>query len=116
MRRIAALLLVLVFGLAQAAATECPMGSAAGSSAPVRHAAHQHGHHPSDHGDAGHTGHAPASCGIVTSCGAAVVPAPHVAVAQPPVYRAGPLGRLPHLYLSPVLAIDSPPPRAALQA
>jgi hypothetical protein len=116
MRRIAALLLVLVLGLAQAAATECPMGSAAGSDAPVRHAAHHHHHQSSDPGDAHHTGHAPASCGILASCGAAVVPAPHVAVAQPPVYRAGPLARLPHLYLSPVLAIDSPPPRAALPA
>jgi hypothetical protein len=115
MRRIAALLLVLVFGLAQAAATECPMGSAAGSGAPVRHAAHHHRHRSPDHGDAHHTGHAPASCGIVASCGAAVVPASAVAVVQPPVYRAGPLGRLPHLYLSPALAIDSPPPRAALQ-
>jgi len=116
MRRIAALLLALVLGLAQAAATECPMGSAAESSAPVRHAAQHHQHRPSGHDDAQHTGHAPASCGIVTSCGAAVVTAPHVAVAQPPVYRAGALGRLPHLYLSPILAIDSPPPRAALQA
>ena len=45
-----------------------------------------------------------------------MVTGPRVAVAQPPIYRAGPFARLPHLYLSPVLAIDSPPPRAALQA
>ncbi|MFL5382371.1 MAG: hypothetical protein ACJ8GN_07680 [Longimicrobiaceae bacterium] len=114
MRRAAAFFFLLVFGLAQAAATECPMGSAAGSGAPVRHAAHHH--QSSEHGDAHHPAHAPASCGIVTSCGATVVPVPHAAVVQPPVYRAGPLARLPHLYLSPVLAIDSPPPRATLQA
>lgn len=116
MRRIVSFLLVLVFGLSQAAALECPMGSTAGAAVPVSHASHHHRHHPSGHGDAHHAGHAPASCGIVTSCTAAAVPAPHGTVAPPPVYRAAALARLPHLYLSPVLAIDSPPPRAALPA
>ena len=115
MRRAAAFLFLAVFGLAQAAAMECPMGSTAGTDTPGGHAA-QHRHHPSGDGDAHHPAHAPASCGIVASCGAAAVPAPHAAVVQPPVYRAGPLARLPHLYLSPALASDSPPPRAALQA
>jgi len=115
MRRAAAFLFLLVFGLARAGALECPMDSGARRSAPPRHhAAHQH--HPSPPGDAHHAGHGEAGCGIVTSCGAAAVPALHASVSQPPVHRAGALGRLPHLYLSPVLAIDSPPPRAALAA
>jgi len=114
MKRAAAFLFLLVFGLGQAGALECPMGSTARGSAPRHHAAHQH--HPSSPGDAHHGGHSQPGCGIVTSCGAAAVPAPSVAVAPTPMYRAGTLARLPHLYLSPVLAIDSPPPRAAIAA
>jgi hypothetical protein len=114
MQRAAAFLFLLVFGLAQAGSLECPMGSSARGSAPENHAAHQH--HPSPPGDAHHGGHSLPGCGIVTSCGAAAVPATHVAAAPAPVYRSGALGRLPHLYLSPVLAIDSPPPRAASAA
>lgn len=116
MRRAAAFLFLLVFGLAQAGVMECTMDSTARGSAPGPHHAAHHQHHPSSPGDAQHTGHGQAGCGIVTSCGAAAVPALHASVGQPPVYRSGALGRLPHLYLSPVLAIDSPPPRAAAPA
>jgi len=115
MRRAAAFLFLLVFGLARAGAMECTMDSTARGSAPAPHHAAHH-HHPSSDDDAHHGGHSQPGCGIVTSCGVAAVPAPHVAVAPAPVYRSGTLGRLPHLYLSLVLAIDSPPPRAALSA
>jgi len=111
MQRAAAFLFLLVFGLAQAGTPECPMGAGARGSAPMPHAAHHH--HPSSPGDAHHAGHSLPGCGSVTSCGAAAVPASRAAAAPPPVYRPGTLGRLPHLYLSPVLAIDAPPPRAA---
>jgi hypothetical protein len=113
MKRAAAILFLLVFGLGQAGALECPMGSIARGSAPRHHAAHQH---PETPGDAHHDGHSQPGCGIVTSCGAAAVPAPQVAAAPAPAHRSGTLGRLPNLYLSPVLAIDSPPPRAATAA
>jgi hypothetical protein len=115
MRRAAAFLFLLVFGLAQAGVMECTMDSTARGSVPRSHHAAHH-RHPSSPGDAPHTGHGQAGCGIVTSCGAAAVPALHASVAQPPVCRSAGLGRLPHLYLSPVLAIDSPPPRAAAAA
>jgi hypothetical protein len=115
MRRAAAFLFLLVFGLARAGTLECPMDSGVRRSAPPPHHAAHH-HPPSSPGDAHHAGHAQTGCGIVTSCGAAAVPALHASVAQPPVYRSGALGRLPHLYHSPVLAIDSPPPRAAAAA
>lgn len=111
MRRALAFLFLLVFGLAQAGAPACPMGSAA--SAP-RHAAGHH--HPSpSHDDAHHGEHGQATCGIVSSC-AAAVPAARMAVVHPPIHKAAALGRLPDLYLSPVLAIDSPPPRATVAA
>jgi hypothetical protein len=110
MRRAAAFLFLLVFGLAQAGTAECPMGATARGSTPPHHTAHHH--HPSSPGG----GHSLPGCGIVTSCGAAAVPVPQVAAVPAPVHRPGTLGRLPHLYLSPVLAIDSPPPRAASAA
>ena len=115
MRRAAAFLFLLVFGLAQAGTLGCPMDSSVRRSAPAPHNAAHH-QHPSSPGDAHQSGHGQAACGIVTACGAAAVPSFHASVAQPPVHRSGALGRLPHLYLSPVLAIDSPPPRATIAA
>jgi hypothetical protein len=112
MRRATAFLFLLVFGLAQAGAPACPMGSA--GSAPHHAAGH---HHPSpSHHDAHHGEHGQPSCGIVSSCVAAAVPAARTAVVHPPILKAAALGRLPDLYLSPVLAIDSPPPRATVAA
>lgn len=114
MRRIAGFFFLLVFGLFQAGALECPMGAGANERAPAHHATHSH-HHPSSPGP--HPdGHGQAACAIVMACGAAVVPSPGVTVVQPPVQRSAALARLPYLYLSPVLAIDSPPPRGAIPA
>jgi len=113
MRRAAGFLFLLVFGLFQAGALECPMGSTARPGAPDDHAAHHHQH---SSGDSHHDGHGQASCAVVMSCAVAAVPSPGSIIPQPPPLRAGAPGRLPSIYLSPVLAIDSPPPRAAIAA
>jgi hypothetical protein len=114
MRRAAGFLFLLVFGLFQAGALECSMGSIARATAPAHHA--EHHHHPSSPGDSHHDGHNQAGCAVVMSCAAAAVPASGAAVAQAPLRRFAAPGRLPSLYLSPVLTIDSPPPRAATAA
>ena len=114
MRRAAGFLFLLVFGLFQAGALECPMGSTVRASAPAHHPAHHH--HPSSPGGPHHDGHGQAGCAVVMSCGAAAVPSSSVAIVGPWLQRPAAAGRLPSLYLSPVLAIDSPPPRAAAAA
>jgi hypothetical protein len=115
MRRAAALLILIVFGLTRAGAAACPMGASGGESAPPPH--HQASHsHPSAPGDAQHAGHGQTGCGVVTSCTTAAVPALHASPTQQPAEGSASLGRTPHLYLSPILAIDSPPPRAAAAA
>lgn len=112
MHRIAALLVLLVFGLNQAAAAECPMAS--GADAGARHAAAaQMHHHAPPHSTGG--SHAPAhgqlACGLAMSCGAVAAVAARAVVTQPPMRLAAMPKRLPHLYASPILNTDSPPPR-----
>ncbi|HEX6746730.1 MAG TPA: hypothetical protein VF092_05490 [Longimicrobium sp.] len=124
MRRIASLLFLLAFAFTQASAAECPMASA--SAAPASGDAHaMHGaagHHGGHHADADDPGprhsHAPgqrAECGIVMSCGAAVVVAGEIDVPAPSASADAPV-RTPALYASPFIAIVSPPPRLALPA
>lgn len=113
MHRIAALLVLLVFGLAQAAAAECPMASGASDS--VRNAAVAHAHHPTHQHSGGHSqapAHGQVPCGLAMSCGTAVAVSATDVVGQPPIRLARAPRRLPHLYASPVLNTDSPPPRA----
>ena len=124
MRRIASLLFLLAFAFTQASAAECPMASA--SAAPASGGAHaMHGaagHHGGHHADADDPGprhsHVPgqrAECGIVMSCGAALVVAGEIAVAPAPAPAAA-LPWRPALYASPTIATDPPPPRLALPA
>ena len=124
MRRIAALLVLLVFGLGQAAASACPMTPDA--DAAVRSAA-VHAHHP-HHPAAATDAHRPAhshvpgdsqapvhgqvACGVSMSCGAVAAISIGAAADQPPARLARVARRLPHLYTSPILTTDSPPPRA----
>jgi len=112
MRRIAALLVLLVFGFAQAAAAECPMASAGGG---ARHAAATHAHHPAHPHSGGHSqapAHGQVPCGLAMSCGAVAALSSGAVADQPPARAAQAPRWLPHLYASPVLNTDSPPPRA----
>jgi hypothetical protein len=119
MRRIAALLVLLVFGLGQAAASECPMAPDAGAGARSAAAVHaHHHHHPAPATDAHHPAHSQgpahgqAACALAMSCGAVAAISIGAAPYQPPIRLAQVARRLPHLYTSPVLTTDSPPPRA----
>jgi hypothetical protein len=121
MRRIAALLVLLVFGLTQVRTLECPMASGAddgarhsASMADSHHAAshsHSHGHTPASHDEHGSPAHGPAACVLVMSCGAAAAPASGAVTALATIDLAAAPARLPYLYSSPVLNTDSPPPR-----
>jgi hypothetical protein len=113
MHRIAALLVLLVFGLSQAAAAECPMASASGGGARHPAAAHLHHHaHPHSTGGSHAPAHGQLACGLAMSCGAAAAVSAGAVVTQPPIRLAALPKRLPHLYASPILNTDSPPPRA----
>lgn len=118
MRRIAALLVLLVFGLTQVRTLECPMASgddSARHSASVANAhnaashGHQHDHAPASHDD--HGSHGQVACVLVMSCGAAAAPASSAVTALATIDLAAAPARLPYLYSSPVLNTDSPPPR-----
>lgn len=111
MRRIAALLVLLVFGLGQAAAAECPMGAGAGARHPAAIHAHPHAH-PHSAGGSHAPAHTQVACGLAMSCGTAAAPSPGATLEQPLLRPSGMPRRLPHLYASPVLNTDSPPPRA----
>ena len=120
MRRIAALLVLLVFGLTQARTLECPMASGAddGARPHAAHSAqtashgHQHGHAPASHDEHGSPpAHGPVACVLVMSCGAAAAPASGAVTALATIDLAAAPARLPYLYSSPVLNTDSPPPR-----
>lgn len=119
MKRIAGLLVLLVFGLTRAGALECPMASAAHDgarphAAPM--AAHAHHGHPSPAGHSHSPDHGQVACGVAMSCGVAVAASARSMVPQPPVRLSAAPRRLPHLYASPVLNTDSPPPRASAAA
>lgn len=120
MRRIAALLVLLVFGLTQVRTLECPMASghdSARHSASVANAhnaashGHQHDHAPASHDEHGSPAHGPAACVLVMSCGTAAAPASSAVTALATIDLAAAPARLPYLYSSPVLNTDSPPPR-----
>lgn len=116
MQRIAALLVLLVFGLSQAGALECPMASRAADGA--RHAAaHTHHHAPSPTPADQHAPlHGQAGCAVVMACGTAAAPASGAVIALASARLSAAPGRLPHLYTSPVLNTESPPPRSSSAA
>lgn len=120
MRRIAALLVPLLFGFGQTRTPECSMafgahdgarhGMAATDAPHASSHAHPHDHMPSSP-DSRAPVHGPATCTLVMSCGAAAAPSPAAVAALAPMDLFAAPGRLPYLYSSPVLNTDSPPPR-----
>ena len=118
MRRIAAFLVLLLFGLGQVRTPECPMASGAHdgarhstAAADAHHAAGAHHHDHRMPADSHAPAHGPAACSLAMSCGAAAAPAADAIVALAPMHLSAAPGRLPYLYSSPVLNTDSPPPR-----
>jgi hypothetical protein len=122
MIRFARLVLMLAFALAQAAAVECPMGSAAHerTPTPAHHAqaahAEGHAHGAPAHGAPAHRhdsapDHGPAACALVMVCGTAAAASGEVSVPRLVLSPAAAPARAAGLYASPFIPIDAPPPR-----
>jgi len=119
MIRLARMVLMLAFALAQAAAVECPMAPAAHPHASAHHAAdahsgsHHHGapasrhtHDASDHGAA--------ACVLAMSCGTAAAASAEVSVPRQTIAATRAPARAANRYASPHLPIEAPPPRPAV--